>query len=318
MSKKVFTFDNGRKGEGAAVSRIDKFLVSQELDTRRGRIEAAPSIRRIFDHSPLVLTIWGRTSAPPSPTTYFDIALLKEEESRSALLDAWTGAQPTPSQDAEWLTWLEAASERVLRCNNKIAREKRKAKGAKIRNLQQKIELAEVQLQRDPEDEPTREILSVAQGHLANSLQEKVARSHQLSSASWFRYGDTCSKLFFNFHQIGRKRTPLKELKTEGGDIMGQEDLAHYVRSFYTRLYNSDANTPDTAEAREECWDSTPTRISNEANVELTKEPTLKEIKEAITAMPKDKAPGWLPDGIFPGDDRRSLSDPTPSLFGNA
>ncbi len=57
MSKKEFTFDNGRKGRGSAVSRIDKFLVSQELDARGGRIEAAPSIRRISDHLPLVLTI---------------------------------------------------------------------------------------------------------------------------------------------------------------------------------------------------------------------------------------------------------------------
>ncbi len=116
---------------------------------------------------------------------------------------------------------LEVASGRVLQCNIKIVREKKKAKGAKIRTLQQKIRLAEVQLQRDPEDEPAREILSVAQGHLVDSLQEKVARNHQLSSASWFKYGDTCSKRFFDFHRIGRKRTPLKELKTEGGGHHG-------------------------------------------------------------------------------------------------
>jgi exonuclease III len=41
MSNKEYTFDNGRKGQGSAVSRIDKFLVSQELDSRGGRIEAA-------------------------------------------------------------------------------------------------------------------------------------------------------------------------------------------------------------------------------------------------------------------------------------
>jgi len=296
MSKKEFTFDNGRKGQGSIVSRINKFLVSQELEARGGRIEAAPSIRRISDHSPLVLTIWGRTSAPPTPTTYFDTTLLKEEGSRSTLLDAWTGTQPTPSQDAEWPTWLEAASRRMLQCNIKIAQEKMKAKGARVRNLQQKISLAEVQLQRDPEDEPAREILSVAQGHLADSLQDKVTRNHQLSSASWFKYGDTCSKLFFDFHRIRRKRTPLKELKTEGEDITGQEDLAHYVRSFYERLYTSEANAPGTSKAREVCWGSTPARVSNMANDELTKELTLKEIKEAIAAMPKAKAPRC--DGI--------------------
>jgi hypothetical protein len=236
MTKKSFTFDNGRKGQGSAVSRIDKFLVSQELDTRGGRIEVAPSIRKISDHSPLVLTIWGRHSGPYTLASYFD------------------------------------------------------------RNLQQKITLAEVQLQRDPEDEPIREILSMAQGHLADTLQEKVARNHQLSSASWFRYGDTCSKRFFDFHCIGRKRTPLKELKTEGGDITGQEDLAHYVRSFYERLYTSEADAPNTLEAREDCWESTPSRVSDLANDELTKDLTLKEIKEAIAAMPKGKAPGS--DGI--------------------
>jgi hypothetical protein len=39
MSKKEYTFDKGRKGQGLAVSRIDKFLVSQELKARGGRIE---------------------------------------------------------------------------------------------------------------------------------------------------------------------------------------------------------------------------------------------------------------------------------------
>ncbi len=152
-------------------------------------------------------------------------------------------------------------------------------------------------MQRDLEDEPTREILSVAQGHLADSLQKKVARNHQLSAASWFRYGDTCSKRFFDFHRIERKCTPLKELKTEGGDITGQEDLAHYVRAFYAHLYTSEANIPGTSKAWEVCWGSTPTRVSNEANDDSTKELTLKETKEAIAAMLKDKAPGC--DGVL-------------------
>jgi hypothetical protein len=146
MTKKAFTFDNGRKDQGSAVSRINKFLVSQELDVRGGRIEAAPSIRKISDHSPLVLTIWGHHSGPSTPASYFDITLLNEEESKTALLDAWTGTQAMPNQDSEWPSWLKAALERALQCNIKIAREKKKSKGAKVRNLQQKITLAEVQL----------------------------------------------------------------------------------------------------------------------------------------------------------------------------
>jgi len=131
---------------------------------------------------------------------------------------------------------------------------------------------------------------------MADSLQEQVARNHQFSASTWFRYGDTCSKKFFDFHRIGKKRTLFKELTTEEGEIKGQEDLAHYVRSFYTHLYTSEASAPGTSEAQEECWTSTLTQVSIETNQELTKELTLKEIRDAITAMPKGKAPGC--DGI--------------------
>jgi len=59
MSKKNFTFDNGRSGPQSAVSRIDKFMVSQGIEERGGRMEAAASIRKLSDHSLLTITIWG-------------------------------------------------------------------------------------------------------------------------------------------------------------------------------------------------------------------------------------------------------------------
>jgi len=61
-------------------------------------------------------------------------------------------------------------------------------------------------------------------------------------------------------------------------------------------LYTLEANAPGTSEAREVCWTNTLTRVSNETNMELTKELTLKEVQDAILAMPKGKAPRY--DGI--------------------
>jgi hypothetical protein len=118
----------------------------------------------------------------------------------------------------------------------------------------------------------------MAQGHLTDSLQEQVVRNHQLNVATWFRYGDTCSKRFFDFHRIRRKRTLLKEVTTEDGVITGQEDVANYVRSFYMHLYTSEVNAPGTSEAQEDCWANTPTWVSNETKKELTQKLTLKEI----------------------------------------
>jgi hypothetical protein len=152
--------------------------------------------------------------------------------SRATLLKAWEGTQPPPSHDVDWLGWLEAGIEMVLKSNGKLVKERKREKGARIRDLQHKTRLAEIQLQRDPEDEPVKNILSVAQGHLANSLQEQVARNHQLSASTWFRYGDTCSKCFFDFHRIGRTRTLLKELATEDGEIKVKRTwLTTYVPS---------------------------------------------------------------------------------------
>ncbi len=68
------------------------------------------------------------------------------------------------------------------------------------------------------------------------------------------------------------------------------------MRTFYEHLYASEAHDPGIAVAQEECWASTPTRVSPDMNFELTRELSLKEIQEAISALPKDKAPGA--DGI--------------------
>jgi hypothetical protein len=75
-------------------------------------------------------------------------------------------------------------------------------------------------------------------------------------------------------------------------------------------LYTSEASAPGTSEA---CWASTPIRVSNETNKELTKELTLKEIRDAISAMPKGKAPGC--DGIPTEFFQEFINEISPTLL---
>ncbi|CAK9867607.1 unnamed protein product [Sphagnum jensenii] len=83
LSKKEFTFDNGRTGVSAAMSRIDKFLVSQSVEERGGRIEAAASVKKLLNHSPLVISVWGKQQeAPGNCSRFFDISFLSEENGR--------------------------------------------------------------------------------------------------------------------------------------------------------------------------------------------------------------------------------------------
>jgi exonuclease III len=86
MMVKEYTFDNDRSGPNSAVFRINKFLVSQELDAWGGRIEASTLVRKLSDHSPLVLTIWGQLVAPDKTCHYFDSSPLGDEKGRVELL----------------------------------------------------------------------------------------------------------------------------------------------------------------------------------------------------------------------------------------
>jgi hypothetical protein len=124
-----------------------------------------------------------------------------------------------------------------MQCNARLSKEKRKARGAYIRTCSKKIQLAETQLQANPTSSEVKDILSRAQEKLAEVFQSSIERNHHLTSSSWLRYENTCSKSFFDFHRIGKKKTLLRELETEDGIIGGQSDLELYITGFYAKLH---------------------------------------------------------------------------------
>jgi hypothetical protein len=181
-------------------------MVSQGIEERGGRVESAASIRKLSDHSPLTIKIWGLHPPPKNQTRFFDATLLSEENGKAEMLQASSGEAARPTTGRDWATWLEEAIGRVVDCNARLAKEKGRARGTRVRSCTKKIQLAEIQLQRDPSNEEVRSLLSEAQGQVAEEFQDSVARNRHLSSTSRLRYGDTCSKTFFNFHRIEKKR----------------------------------------------------------------------------------------------------------------
>lgn len=123
MSKKEYTFDNGRAGACSEVLHINKFLVSQELDMRGGRIEAAKSVRNLSNHSPLMITISGQLVDPLKQKKYFDSSLLSDEKCKVIMLHVWEGETPKPTRDIEWAPWLEGATQRVMAYNALLVKE---------------------------------------------------------------------------------------------------------------------------------------------------------------------------------------------------
>ncbi len=165
-----------------------------------------------------------------------------------------------------------------------------------VRTHAKKVQLAKIQLQIDSTNVETRGILSDAQGKLAKIFQDSVARNRHLSTARWFRYGDTCSKTFFDFHRVEKKKVLIRELETESRTIMGQNDLIDYITDYYKRLYASEASAPRSKEAQELCWNSVPPRVAEDTKSLLTQKLTLAEVLKAICALSKGKAPSH--DGV--------------------
>jgi hypothetical protein len=90
-------------------------------------MEAATSIRKLTDHSPLSITIYGHHPSPNNPSRFFDATMLSEENSKTKMLEAWSGDTTRPSNGRDWAEWLEAAMKRVVNCNTRLAKEKRRA-----------------------------------------------------------------------------------------------------------------------------------------------------------------------------------------------
>jgi exonuclease III len=144
QSEKEFTFDNRRTGRQSAVSRIDKFMVSQTVEERGGRIEDAASMRKFTDHSPVCIKIWGSLGPSQNTPGYFNVFLLSNERRKKDMLEAWIGEAPLPTIGQNWALWLEAATERITLCNRRLSKERKRAQGAQIKACTKKIQLAEI------------------------------------------------------------------------------------------------------------------------------------------------------------------------------
>jgi len=91
----------------------------------------------------LVLSIWGQPVIPDKLSHYFDSSLLEDAKGKIKMLQAWEGELAKPSIDSEWVPWLEVTTRRVLACNARLMKERRRLRGAQVRTHAKKIQVDE-------------------------------------------------------------------------------------------------------------------------------------------------------------------------------
>jgi hypothetical protein len=80
-------------------------------------------------------------------------------------------------------------------------------------------------------------ILLASQARLTEDFQNDLLRSTHNMVAHWYRYGNTCFKVFFNFHKGCHRCVLINALVANGNVLTVQSKLDLYVQGFYEHLY---------------------------------------------------------------------------------
>jgi hypothetical protein len=97
------------------------------------------SVRKLSDHLPLVITVWGNHPPLGNAPRFFDTSLLSEETCKKEMLSTWDGDHSRLANDQDWSAWLEATIGRVMHCNTRLARDKKRAQGTRARTYAKKV-----------------------------------------------------------------------------------------------------------------------------------------------------------------------------------
>ncbi len=100
-----------------------------------------------------------------------------------------------------------------------------------------------------------------------------------------YKFGDTCPKAFFNFHNGNHKWVFLKTLFVDGRMLTMQNYLTQYAHGFYKQLYVADPEDVMIHEARTESFTLVPRIVTNKMNKKLTKDTSLEELKMVVVAL---------------------------------
>ena len=119
--------------------------------------------------------------------------------------------------------------------------------------------------------------------------EKQAEKLRMLAGVRWREEGERSTKYFLNIAKSREAMATLDYLQTEYGRLENTEDIMTYTRSFYKNLYDKRDKRIEPDFFRH-C-----PRISQQAAVDLDKDITLEDLKEALKTC-KDSTPGM--DGI--------------------
>lgn len=290
---KVFTWRKPNVNQ-LIMSRLDYFLVSQDLFLRTNKIEICT--KYISDHSRVVLELDLSQTKRGKGFWKFNNLLLKDKiflDKMNETIQRFKYNVKNREQSLPHNQW-EALKLKMVETAKNFAKNKAKEKNLLIEKLENRILLLDKQLPTEQDlqkQEIIRTKIRQTEEFLLNEHEEKVKAACFRSKATYYLEGEKNSKYFFNLERHrGNSRTLSTLIRSDGSIIKDPKLMLKEEKIFYEKLYNS--KVPKG-------WpyinvDSP--KLDEDEKKELEKDISEIELSNSLMGMSNSKTPGN--DGI--------------------
>eukprot|EP00253_Pinus_taeda_P015369 PITA_15369 len=286
-----FTWNNRTGGERMISSRLDRFLVSENLLLDGKVVESKILTSGGADHWPisLMVEIPGTPRNKPFRFEKFWI----EHPNFLTMVEKW------------WSKPLDEEGSKMFNLQKKLKNIKLKLKDwnkTVFGNIFQEKAIIEQKLEqihkdgvarcRD-EETCTQEKELTQQWH--NRCKQEESLWKQKSRILWLKEGEQNTKFFHRSAMDYRSANKILELKNSEGEILrNHSDISALLSNHFSRIAQEPGINREAS--IQEITNAIPNSITEEQNWALRKTITMEEVEEAVRNMPNDKASG--PDGF--------------------
>ncbi|GKV32614.1 hypothetical protein SLEP1_g41208 [Rubroshorea leprosula] len=269
---------------GKLMSRIDRFLLSEEWLNKWGEATQWGLTRSVSDHCPILLrhqkVNWG-----PKPFRFFDV-WLEQEGCQEVIREAWRKENTHGWAGFRLKEKLKSTKEALkIWSRNMVPEIERKMREAMTEIAQLDVKGEAIQLSEGEIERRKQASLIVW-----DNIRFKESMMQQKSRKAWLANGDANMKYFHNCVKGRWKRNEINSIHVKGVQLTEVDKMKEEIANFFEETFSEEQWVRPSVEGLQF------KQISPAANDYLIAPFTEEEIKTAVWDCESSKAPG--PDGF--------------------
>uniref|UniRef100_A0A8C0UC45 Reverse transcriptase domain-containing protein n=1 Tax=Cyanistes caeruleus TaxID=156563 RepID=A0A8C0UC45_CYACU len=280
-----YTWSNGRGPNSIVWKRLDRGLANDSWLAAHSATTITHLASAGSDHSPLLMELNDRRT---NSIRYFKF------------LNCWTENETfMPLVQQTWNTpvfgnpmWIFHQKTKLL--SHALSTWSRQEFGdifQKVKDFEDKVREAEETWARTNK-ETDRLAANELTAQYIKHLKTEEAVLKQKTQLQWFKEGDANSKYFHSLIRGRRRKLYIHKIRTEDNEwIIGDEAIGQAACQYFQNLF-----TDPGGSIRDDLLSYIPSQVTEEDNDNLSKEPTMIELKQAVFSMSPTSAAG--PDGL--------------------